>query len=107
MRLRPFLPHDHIEDVDDEKIDTIAFLTLWTTKHYSTKVCLKLKNHRRLKTHQQLTQTVVMVDTEHVIIYYEQERVYEVPPTLNHQAPHRGLFTVGRSNTHPESENQP
>ena len=81
MRLRPFVPHDHIEDVIDD-----------ANRHYSdpdaTDDQAIFNNNLPELEHEAPTSARGEVDTneietvhaQHEMIYYEYEQVHEVPP---------------------------
>ena len=81
MRLRPFVPHDHIEDVIDD-----------ANRHYSDPDAsddgaIFNNNSPELEpqappsaTDEVDTNKFETIGAQHGMIYYEHERVYEVPP---------------------------
>ena len=84
MRLRPFVPHDPIEDIHDD-----------TSQHYSDPDAIDDQsifndNLPELETPPSAENTVELdtnetdtIDSEHGTISYERKRVHEVPPLHN------------------------
>ena len=109
MRLRPFVPHDHIEDVVDD-----------ANRHYSDSDATddqSIINDNLTELEQPAstgaTGEVVMIefetiDAQHGMIYYELEQVQEVPP-LSQSLPetaHSNNTRQSESESLPEQTNR-
>ena len=84
MRLRPFVPHEPIEDIHDDAArhysdpDAIDDQSIFNKNLPAPKRSLPAENTCDLDTNE--TETI---DYEHGTIYYEHKRVHEVPPLHN------------------------
>ena len=103
MRLRPFVPHDPIEDLHDDASrhysdpDAIDDQSIFNNNLPALETPLSAENTVELDTNKTDT-----IDSDHGTIYYEHKRVHEVPP------PHNPLHeTIHADRTHQsEDENQ-
>ena len=84
MRLRPFVPHDPIEDIHDDASrhysdpDAIDDQSIFNDNLPASETLPPAENTVELDTNETDT-----VDSEHGAIYYEHKRVHEVPPLDN------------------------
>ena len=84
MRLRPFVPHDPIEDIHDDASrhysdpDAIDDQSIFNDNLPASETLPPAENTVELDTNESDT-----VDSEHGAIYYEHKRVHEVPPLDN------------------------
>ena len=84
MRLRPFVPHDPIEDIHDDASrhysdpDAIDDQSIFNDNLPASETLPPAENTVELDTNEFDT-----VDSEHGTIYYDHKRVHEVPPLDN------------------------
>ena len=84
MRLRPFVPHDPIEDIHNDASrhysdpDAIDDQSIFNDNLPASETLPPAENTVELDTNKTDT-----VDSEHGAIYYEHKRVHEVPPLDN------------------------
>ena len=84
MRLRPFVPHEPIEDIHDDAArdysdpDTIDDQSIFNNNLPAPERSLPAETTCDLDTNE--TETI---ENEHGTIYYEHKRVHEVPPLHN------------------------
>ena len=84
MRLRPFVPHDPIEDIHDDASrhcsdpDAIDDQSIFNDNLPELETPPSAENTVELDTNETDT-----IDSEHGTIYYEHKRVHEVPPLYN------------------------
>ena len=110
MRLRPFVPHDHIEDVLDD-----------ANRHYTdpdaTDDQTKLNDNLPELEQQESTSAtcevdineIETIDAQHGRIYYEHEQMYEVPPLSQQlsETVHPNNTRQSESESLPEQTNTP
>ena len=84
MRLRPFVPHDPIDDIDDDAKkhysdpDATDDQTISNENLPAPDILTPAENTTEIDTNE-----FESVDREHGTIYYEREQMHEVPPLPN------------------------
>ena len=104
MRLRPFVPHDPIDDIDDDAKkhysdpDATDDQTIFNENLPAPDILTPAENTPELDVNEPEE-----INTEHGTFYYERERMHEVPPL-----PEPLRDTIHTNNTdRPESESPP
>ena len=110
MRLHPFVPHDHFEDVIDDASRHYSDLDATEDQAIFSDNLPELEQQApTIATGDVDTNEIETIDAQHGMIYYEYERVHEVPP-LSQPLPEKVYFNntqQSESEDLPEQTNTP